>query len=396
MNAGDVIAGKYVLERKLGRGGMGEVWLARHRLMDESFAVKFLFPHLLSGDAGDEIVQKFIREAKIGVRVDHANVVKVRDVDAYGGTYFIVMDYIPGADLKTLIKDRPLTENQIVLIATQVLEALGAAHSRGFIHRDVKPSNILVTRAGKVYLTDFGIAKALDTVAFASSTPIFTAEYAAPEQIEPERFGPVTAATDLYSLGVTMYHMATGRPPFTGTTMQVLRQHTDAVAPPAATLNTQLSPNMTAVIAKALAKYPRERFPDAQEMAAGLRGTTPPPAPPVGDDILKPLDRKMAELKPIERAAPAVGTSPPEKITTGPGKGLATASLVISCVGLVCWGLGLLGAILGAVALKKIETGTSGEGRQAAKAGIIIGIISVGLCILYMVWFALAGVLPLH
>jgi len=273
MNPGDVISGKYILERELGRGRNGEVWLARHRLMGKSVAIKSPPGYFLRSEDPVETAQEIIRNAKIGIQVNHPGVINIHDIDISPETYYVVMDYIERLDLEMLIADRLFTVKQITTAAGRVLDILAATHYRGSIHGDLKPSNILISTTWEIYLTDFWTANMLELVTWEMGIALAIPGdgYTAPEQIERERFGPVTPATDIYSLGATMYYMATGRPPFVGTSIEVLKQTCETVPAPVTDANPRITPGLNAVIMKALAKDPKDRFASAEEMAKALR-----------------------------------------------------------------------------------------------------------------------------
>ena len=359
MKKGDVVAEKYLLEEPLGEGGMGVVWLAYHRFLERRVAIKFLYPHLLSGAAKDEVREKFFQEARIGDRLRHPNIVEVRDIDSYRGVFFIVMEYIEGLDLRKLIKGKPLPEERIGAYTLAVLEALGAAHAIGFVHRDVKPSNIIISKDERAYLTDFGVAKALDTVTMGKSRPILTPEYAAPEQIEPERFGRVSPATDLYSLGITTYHMATGEAPFTGTTMEVLWKHVNKVPVAPEEVNRLVSPRLSAVIMKAVEKMPASRFRSAREMAQALK-SGPALSAPVA---LRPeIEEQKGATDRGKETVKQKGGEPPKP---------AWLFYVLSFV------VPLVGFILGAVYLGK----HCDESKEFGKKCLIAAVGSIVICI---------------
>jgi len=270
LKQGDLIAEKYKIIRPLGKGGMGKVYLAEHVLLRKEYAIKFLNPFLLDSE---EIRGKFIQEARIGATLDHPNIVKVIDISIKAGMCFIVMEYIDGSDLSEMMERRRFTEDEIYYIAEQILSALDYAHSRGLIHRDIKPSNIMLTREGKAYLTDFGIAKALSSAGLSQkkSQTILTPEFAAPEQSSQTRFGRVSPRTDIYSLGITLFCLACGKPPFTGDTGDIILKHMEEPLPDLKKLNPSLSNRFCSIIERAVRKRQEERYQSAKEMAGAIK-----------------------------------------------------------------------------------------------------------------------------
>ena len=333
MKAGDVFAEKYILlgEKPLGQGGMGVVWHVHHKILkNKEYAIKILRSDLINEGEGEYILEKFEREAQIGSLIEHECMVTVHDFDCYHGTYYIVMDYIDGKDLRKLCDGHPLPEDKIIRYTMQVLSALHAAHQAGFIHRDIKPANIMIDRKDRAYLTDFGIAKALDTISIGSSRMILTPEYAAPEQIDSKKFGKVCPATDLYSLGITMYHMAIGNPPFTGTTLEVIRQQTEDLPIPPQKLNASLSAGLSAVIMKSVQKRQEDRFPSAIDMAKAIKAikelipSPPKPTPPEPITVPNWVNKTMAE---VEREASTLGIKIGNK-TEGYHSQIASGSVI--------------------------------------------------------------------
>jgi len=295
MKEGDIIAGKYILERHLGSGGMGKVYLASHRYLKKRFAIKFLNPSLLDNDL---IRRKFIEEAQIGAQFKHPNIVEVFDIDFKEGNCFIVMEYIDGKNLLQLMEIEEFREEMICQISFQVLDALGYAHDKGIIHRDLKPSNIILTDEGRTYLTDFGIAKALDKAGLSQkmSQTLLTPEFAAPEQASRERFGEHSVRTDIYSFGVTLYCLASGRPPFRGDTGEVLVKHMTEEPPSIMKLNPSLSVNFCRVVERAMRKRQEERFQSAEEMSKALEGGKVEEFVEVPDIVEMTMDKAVSIL----------------------------------------------------------------------------------------------------
>jgi serine/threonine protein kinase len=209
---GGVVDGRYELGRQLGAGGMARVYLAHDRLLDREVAVKVLAERYASDPA---FVERFRREASAAAGLNHPNIVSVYDRGEADGSYYIVMEYLDGPDLKQVIRGRGhLTPAESVDAALQILSALRAAHRRDVIHRDVKPQNVMVAEDGRLKVTDFGIARAgADSSMTEVGSVIGTAQYLSPEQARGEE---VTAASDCYAVGIVLYEMLTGRVPFDG------------------------------------------------------------------------------------------------------------------------------------------------------------------------------------
>ena len=210
-----IFNGRYELHRRLGRGGMAEVYLARDQLLDRPVAVKVLFPALAT-DQG--FVERFRREAQAAANLQHPNIVSVFDWGEANGTYFIVMEYVEGHTLAEMLRDEGrLHPDRAAEITADIAAALGFAHRNRVVHRDVKPGNVLITRDGGVKVADFGIARALsdstDQNLTKTGSVMGTATYFSPEQA---RGAAVDPRSDIYSLGCVLYEMTTGHPPFTG------------------------------------------------------------------------------------------------------------------------------------------------------------------------------------
>jgi serine/threonine protein kinase len=286
-SAARVVAGRYELDRRLGAGGMAEVYLARDNRLDRSVALKLLGPAFA---ADPDLVERFRREAQAAAGLNHPNVVAIYDWGQDGPTYYLVMEYIAGHDLKQLIRqDGPLPEPRALAIAADVAAALEAAHARGIIHRDVKPHNVMLDDRGRVKVADFGIAQAggTTTLTRTGAGVLGSAHYMSPEQARGER---VDARSDLYSLGVLLFELLAGRPPYQGDApLIVAMQHVNAPIPSIREARPDASPATEAVIAHALAKDPADRFPDASAMRAALAAAAASPtmvvprvAPPAG------------------------------------------------------------------------------------------------------------------
>ncbi len=261
--------GLYRIEREIDRGGMAIVYLARHQWLDRPVALKVLQPHL---QQDEEVVARFLVEARAAARLEHPNIVAVYDAGVVDGVHYMAMEYVEGETLADVLArmDGPLPADFVISVTSQVASALDYAHRRGVVHRDIKPSNILVQENGKVLLTDFGIAHA---VGFHSpeqkASVLGTPEYMSPEQAMGKQ---VDGRSDVYSLGVVVYHMLTGRPPFTGENYrEILAAHVNQPLPDPRTLNPALQPDVTDVLYRATAKDPEQRYPTAGSFAKALR-----------------------------------------------------------------------------------------------------------------------------
>lgn len=267
LQPGDVIADRYELGRQLGAGGMARVYLAHDRLLDREVAVKVLSDPYASDP---QFVERFRREASAAAGLNHPNIVAVYDRGQVDGAYYIVMEYLPGPDLKQVIRRRgPLPPGEAIDNALQILSALGAAHRRDVIHRDVKPQNVMVSEEGHLKVTDFGIARAgAQSEMTEAGSVIGTAQYLSPEQARGDE---VTAASDCYAVGIVLYEMLTGTVPFDAErpVAVAMKQITDPPMPPRELVPT-IPPVLEAVVLHSLAKRPSERFRTAEEFSRAL------------------------------------------------------------------------------------------------------------------------------
>jgi predicted Ser/Thr protein kinase len=259
--------GRYQLIELLGRGGMGEVWRAHDTTIDRVVALKVLLPHYAQDPDFDK---RFRREARVAARLDDPHVVPIYDVGEVDGRLYVTMRLINGVDLDTLLKTGPLEPERAVHIIEQIASALHSAHRAGLVHRDVKPSNILLADNDFAYLIDFGIARAADDTALTSEgSTIGTWAYMAPERF---RDGEIEPSSDIYALACVLYQCLTGEPPFPGNTLeQVAVGHMVAPPPRASETSNTVPRGLDQVIETGLAKQTTDRYHTAVEMAAAAR-----------------------------------------------------------------------------------------------------------------------------
>ena len=282
MDGQRVLAGRYALISHLARGGMADVWVGHDRLLDRRVAVKILHPEFA---ANESFVERFRREAQAAANLNHANIVDIYDWGRDQGVYFMVMQLIAGHNLREVLRaEGALEPRRVAQIAVAVAAALGAAHDHGLVHRDIKPANVLVTPEGGVKVTDFGIARAWDDSDQLTRTGavIGTATYFSPEQAQGLS---ADGRSDLYALGVVMYELLTGVPPFVGESpVSVAYQHVREFAPPPSDLNPNIPAALDSIVMRCLEKDPRRRYQTAGALAADLgrflSGQIPAGSPP--------------------------------------------------------------------------------------------------------------------
>ncbi|WP_420434289.1 Stk1 family PASTA domain-containing Ser/Thr kinase [Candidatus Poriferisocius sp.] len=300
-NGPELLGSRYQLHNQIARGGMTDVFLGHDTLLSRPVAIKRLFPEFATDP---NFVERFRREATAAANLSHPNIVAVYDWGSAEGTYYIVMEYIEGHSLAELLRSGgPLAPERAAEIAMDVAEALGFAHSNGVIHRDVKPSNVLLSPDGQVKVTDFGIA----IVAFGGAESnltqtgavMGTATYFSPEQAQGK---PLDHRSDLYSLGIVLYEMLCGRPPFTGdTSVAIAYKHVQQAVPSPSSLGVLLPESLEAIAMKLLAKNPEERYPTAK-------------------DVIRDLRRYRQGRHQLSTAHRPAGPSPPEKMPEEPPK----------------------------------------------------------------------------
>ncbi len=257
---------RYVIKRKLGSGGMADVYLAEDQELGRRVALKLLDDRHASDE---QFVERFRREAQSAAGLNHPNIVSIFDRGRAEGTYYIAMEYLDGRTLKELLVRNGPTPIPIAIdYARQILSALAFAHRHGIVHRDIKPHNIVVGGDGRLKVTDFGIARSGASQMTEVGSIVGTAQYLSPEQA---RGAPVDPRSDLYSLGVVLYEMLTGSVPFTGETpVEIAMKHLSQVPTPPSELRPDVPHDLDAVVMRALAKDPGQRYGSAEEMDADL------------------------------------------------------------------------------------------------------------------------------
>jgi serine/threonine protein kinase len=291
--------GRYHILEQLGEGGMAIVYKAYDTRLERDVAVKIIRTDAIPQNAMERSLKRFEREAKALARLTHPNIVKVTDYGEHEGKPYLVMPYLPGGTLKSKLSDKPMPWLEAVRILIPIADALGYAHEHEIIHRDVKPSNILITENGQPMLADFGVAKLLDAVETMELTGtgvgIGTPEYMAPEQVTGKL---VDARADIYALGVVLFEMVTGRKPFIADTpMAVLFKHASDPLPRPRQFVPDLPQAVENVIIKSLAKKLENRFQNMAEFVKAMEGLCSGKkfSAPKADEV--PVREKRAEFK---------------------------------------------------------------------------------------------------
>jgi serine/threonine protein kinase len=287
--------GRYRILRKLGTGGMANVYLAEDEVLGRRVAIKILNDRH-AGD--DQFVERFRREAKNAASLSHPNIVSIYDRGEAEGTYYIAMEYLDGRSLKELIVARgPAPIHLAIDYTRQILAAIRFAHRHGIVHRDIKPHNVLVDGEGRLKVTDFGIARAGVSQMTEAGSIIGTAQYLSPEQAKGS---PVDQTSDLYSVGVVLYELLTGEVPFSGDTpVEIAMKHLSTVPEPPSSKRADVPRDLDMVVMRALGKDPSERYQSAEEMDADLRR----------------INRGVAISPVTEEAATAIISRPPSAVT---------------------------------------------------------------------------------
>ncbi len=272
---------RYKLSERVGIGGMAEVYRAEDNVLGRTVAVKVMLPQYA---ADPTFTKRFRQEAASAANLQSPYIVSIYDWGLDDETYYIVMEFLRGTDLKTAIKERgSINQRKAAEIGSQIAQALSVAHAGGIIHRDIKPQNIMIQPDGNIKVMDFGIARAGDAGLSQASTVLGTAHYVSPEQAQGKE---LTGASDIYSLGVVLYEAVTGQLPFDGqdAVSVAVKQVNESPAPPS-TIKPDIDPNLEAIIMKALEKDPERRFKDAAEMRHILNDFLAGRPINLGDDI---------------------------------------------------------------------------------------------------------------
>jgi serine/threonine-protein kinase len=295
---GSVIAGRYQVEAQIGAGGMAVVYRAEDIQLGRKVAVKVLHGQYAEDT---EFVERFRREAKAAAQLQHPGIVAVYDTGSWEGTWYIAMELLEGLTLKEkIVAEGRIAPAEAIDLTEQILRAVRAAHRDGIIHRDLKPHNVILDEDGRPKVTDFGIARRGASDMTATGSILGTAHYIAPEQAQGE---VITPRTDLYAVGVVLYEMLTGRTPFEGdSAVSIALAHVNNEPRSPRSIVPAVSPALDAVVLRALAKRPSDRFADADAFLAALsdakRGIAPVYAPPTGEHetqaVYEPVDRRVA------------------------------------------------------------------------------------------------------
>ncbi len=338
--------GSYRIISQIGKGGMATVYKAYQASMDRNVAIKVLPSQLAESQ---EFTARFQQEARIIAKLEHPHILPIFDYGESDGVAYFVMRYLEAGTLKDrMIAGRPLPLNEIDRIFTQLTEALSYAHSHGIVHRDLKPANALIDSYGNIFLTDFGIAKLLESASprlTQTDAIMGTPAYISPEQAQA---APVDQRSDIYSLGIILYEMTTGQVPFSADTpLAVILKHISDPLPPPSLLKPDIHPAIERVILKALAKNPADRYSSAEEFVAAWKRALE--------------EKETVRQTPEEKPKPVLYTVPPGQSrqnesarnasTTSstttlakPGRttGLVVGCLLVACLGLVLGGGGLM------------------------------------------------------
>ena len=345
-----VIEGKYRIEKLLGKGGMGAVFLAHDLTLEREVAIKVLPPDVAQDE---QVVRRFQQEAKTAARLDHPNIIPIYRVESEGGLNYFVMKYISGTSLEDLLeKKEPLPVPEIQRILWEAACAIGHAHQRGVVHRDVKPANIMFDHDGRVMLTDFGISKALQAATGFTATGMIigTPHYMAPEQ---GKGAPVDGRADQYSLGVVGYRMITAELPFSGDSVHtIIYKHIYEAPPLASAKRPGIPGSLTVAISRALSKEPDQRFATMEEFATAVWPEQPVAPPVKGRSAARPRPRAAADAPTEITGAP---TTPLPRAKPTPKR----RSRVPAVVGLLVVAAGVGGYLV---------LGRTGSGERGAAA----------------------------
>jgi len=334
----EVIAGRFELEELVGKGGMSSVYRAQDRLLERTVAIKLLHEHY---SRDEDYVERFRREARAAAQLSHPNIVTVIDRGEDSGRQFIVFEYIDGQNLKELIQSKGRLPVRTALeLSIEAGHALAFAHQHGLVHRDVKPQNVLLGN-GEVKVTDFGIARSADVQQglTQTGTVLGTSDYIAPEQASGQ---PVSALSDVYSLGVVVYELLAGEPPYSGENfVAVAMQHVNDPVPSVAAVRPDVPLRLDAALRRAMAKDPGDRFASMADFVAELEA--------VLDNLGEPDSDRTTIMPPTTPSQPARARRP--------GRRRRLAPLLVLLVGLA-----LIGSALGLYLGLRDDSGRGGAG----------------------------------
>jgi serine/threonine-protein kinase len=334
----EVIAGRFELEELVGKGGMSSVYRAQDRLLERTVAIKLLHEHY---SRDEDYVERFRREARAAAQLSHPNIVTVIDRGEDSGRQFIVFEYIDGQNLKELVQSKGRLPVRTALeLSIEAGHALAFAHEHGLVHRDVKPQNVLLGN-GEVKVTDFGIARSADVQQglTQTGTVLGTSDYIAPEQASGQ---PVSALSDVYSLGVVVYELLAGEPPYSGENfVAVAMQHVNDPVPSVAAVRPDVPLRLDAALRRAMAKDPGDRFASMADFVAELEA--------VLDNLGEPDSDRTTIMPPTTPSQPARARRP--------GRRRRLAPLLALLVGLA-----LIGGALGLYLALRDDSGRGGAG----------------------------------
>lgn len=327
-----VLAGRYRIEAAVGEGGMAKVFRAQDDVLGRTVAVKVLAPEFARDG---QFVQRFRREAQSAAALNHPNVVSVFDTGSDGPVHYIVMEFVEGRTLRDVLAgDGRLHPRRAAEIAESMCRALAGAHQQGLVHRDVKPGNVMLTPSGEVKVMDFGIARVTTGEALTqTATVLGTASYFSPEQAKGE---PVDARSDVYSAGCVLYEMLTGQPPFSGDSpVSIAYKHVREDPELPSRLNRDVSPGLDAVVMKAMAKNPANRYQTATEMAEDLHRVEQ------GEQVhatpILPGQPTEVVNRPVRHTEVMPALPEDERRGRGPWPVVLTTALVVALVGVAAF-----------------------------------------------------------
>jgi tRNA A-37 threonylcarbamoyl transferase component Bud32 len=342
--------GKFEIRRELGKGAMGVVYEGYDPMIERMVAIKTIRAENLQGDDAEEQLTRFRREAQSAGKLTHPNIVGIYDFGLDDGTYYIAMEFVKGRELQDMLNaNERFGTAGVVQVMTQLLDALDYSHRSGVIHRDIKPANIIILDDGTVKVADFGIARVESSNLTQAGVVLGTPSYMSPEQFMGQT---VDGRSDLFSAGIILYQLLTGEKPFTGSLTTIMHKVLQEQPLPPSTLNVQVPRAFDAVLQKALAKRPDERYQTGREFAAAIREAASASAARSGDQTLIDLDatnltagatpgspstRGEATQRTVRQAAPAAQPLPPAARRSKAPVVAALAGIVLVSAGAAAW-----------------------------------------------------------